>query len=99
MKDGSHLAKLVQDGDFDRVDPVNAFSPKFPPTLFIHGLSDTMVPPEISEQVEQKLRDHGVSTTIVLVPGASHGFDIGVTPEDSEYQYIKQAMDFLKKHV
>lgn len=48
LKDGSQLAKIVQDGDFDRIDPVHTFSPNFPPTFFIHGLADPMIPSRLS---------------------------------------------------
>ena len=99
IKDGSHLAKIVQDGDFDRVDPVNAFSPQFPPTLFVHGAADALVIPDVSQSAMDKLKKLGVETRITLVPEASHGFDLGLEPEDSQYQYVKQAIDFLQQHV
>ncbi|KAI1381232.1 Alpha/Beta hydrolase protein [Hypoxylon crocopeplum] len=98
LKDGSHLTKIVQDGDFDRVDPVRNFTAKFPPTFFVHGLDDTMILPEISEEASERLKELGVETGTAFVPGASHGFDLGLGPEDPQYQYVQQAIKFLKQH-
>ncbi|KAF2787650.1 alpha/beta-hydrolase [Melanomma pulvis-pyrius CBS 109.77] len=99
FKDGTHLSKIVQDDDFDRVDPVNSFSRVFPPTFFVHGLADSLIIPDISKEALRRLMEHGVETGIALVPEASHGFDLGLRPEDSQYEYVKQGIEFLKRHV
>lgn len=99
LKDGTHLAKIVQDDDYDRIDPVNLFSSNFPPTFFIHGLEDNLVIPEFSKRASRALRALGVETELAIVPGASHGFDIGLEFEEPQYEYIRRAIEFLKKSV
>lgn len=86
LKEESHVANIVQDGDFDRVDPVHAFTSKFPPIFFIRGLDDPTIPSRISEQALEMLKKLEVETEIALVP------------EDPQYQYVRQVIEFLKQH-
>ncbi|KAF2424240.1 hypothetical protein EJ08DRAFT_700833 [Tothia fuscella] len=50
MKKGTLLKNAVQDGNFDRIDPVQLFSSSFPPTYFLHGTADTAVPVELARK-------------------------------------------------
>jgi pimeloyl-ACP methyl ester carboxylesterase len=99
LKRGTHLQNIVQDGKYDRVDPVTIFSKSFPPTMFIHGDADTMVPTSLSLRAHSVLQALGVDSKLVLVPNASHGFEIGLPAEEPNYQYVAQGIDFLKQQV
>jgi acetyl esterase/lipase len=99
LKHGTHLGKIVQDGNFDRVDPASGFSATFPPTFFIHGAADALVLTRLSEQAYHKLKDLGVDTGLALVPGASHGFDSGLPEDDPKYAFVREGITFLKNHV
>lgn len=99
LRDGTHLSKIVQDNNFDRVDPVNLFAKSFPPTFFVHGLADDLVIPDLTKEAYHRLEELGVETEIALVPEASHGFDLGLEPEESQYKHVRRGLEFLKKYV
>ncbi|KAJ5774422.1 Alpha/beta hydrolase fold-3 [Penicillium paradoxum] len=99
LKEGTHLPGIVQDGDYERIDPVRSFSANFPPTFFVHGNADAMVLPEFSVKAHEKLQSLGVETRILLPEGKSHGFDVGVEPEDEDFASIRAGLDFLVQHV
>jgi acetyl esterase/lipase len=48
-----------------------------PPFLILHGTKDPLVPLSQSELLHKKLQDAGVSSTLVIVEGAGHGFGGG----------------------
>jgi dipeptidyl aminopeptidase/acylaminoacyl peptidase len=45
-----------------------------PPTLIIHGDSDSLVPLQQSQIFTEKLRKTGVATKVVVRKGAGHGW-------------------------
>lgn len=98
LKDGTQFPAIVQDGDYKRVDPVNSFSEKFPPTFFIHGNADGMVIPKFSIEANEKLQKLGVETKILLPEGKSHGFDVGVELDEPDFVPIRAGLDFLIEH-
>ncbi|KAJ5513434.1 Alpha/beta hydrolase fold-3 [Penicillium fimorum] len=98
LKDGTQLKAIVKDSDYKRIDPVNSFTDKFPPTFFIHGDADGMVIPKFSIQAKEKLESLGVETGILLPEGKSHGFDVGVEVDELEFAPIRAGLDFLIAH-
>jgi len=64
-----------------------------------HGSADEWVLPKFSEQAHHALTELGVETKIALVPDLVHGFDAILTPDDAQYIHIRDAFEFLKKHV
>ncbi|KAJ5438091.1 Alpha/beta hydrolase fold-3 [Penicillium daleae] len=98
LKEGTQLPAIVQDGDYKRIDPVNSFSDKFPPTFFIHGDADGMIIPKFSIEAKKKLENLGVETRILLPEGKSHGFDVGVELDEPEFAPIRAGLDFLIEH-
>jgi acetyl esterase/lipase len=99
LKRGTHLQAVVKDGDYERIDPVRFFSPKFPPTFFIHGTKDDLIEPRFSIAASEALNKLGVETRIHLVEGGSHGFDTGMDSSDAHFKYIQDGIDFLISHV
>ncbi|EXK49735.1 hypothetical protein FOXG_01373 [Fusarium oxysporum f. sp. lycopersici 4287] len=96
---GTHLKTVVGDGDYDRVDPASLFSKgRFPPTFFIHGAEDKLVPARLSQQAYDELKRHGVETELVLVEGGQHGFDEIGQPENA-LELLEKGFEFLKAHV
>ncbi|KAL8281137.1 hypothetical protein RQP46_006495 [Phenoliferia psychrophenolica] len=67
----------------------------FPPTFFLHGAEDALVPPGESQNVAATLERLGVPHEIVIVPGADHAFDLlpGFDPS-----VAKGLVPFLLKH-
>ena len=63
------------------VSPVLHASPDDPPTLLVHGDADTLVEINNSRLMHATLKDKGVTTDFVTIPGAGHGFR---TPEHAK---------------
>ncbi|HHE07397.1 MAG TPA: alpha/beta hydrolase [Chlorobaculum parvum] len=59
-------------GVFAKASPVSYVDAGDPPTLLIHGTSDTTVPAEQSRQLEKRLKNAGVSAELVLIDNVSH---------------------------
>ncbi|SPJ86720.1 uncharacterized protein FTOL_11745 [Fusarium torulosum] len=97
---GTQLKTVVGDDNYDRVDPSSQFANgHFPPTFFIHGTEDKLVPAKLSQQAHDELKSHGVETDLVLVDGGQHGFDERAKPGDSEFDLLEEGFHFLKAHV
>ena len=56
------------------VSPLLFVSRDDPPTLLIHGDADTLVPISHSQRMHAALKDAGVTTEFVTIPGGTHGF-------------------------
>jgi acetyl esterase/lipase len=55
--------------------PITYVNPSAPPFLILQGNEDRMVPPHQSADLAQRLRDAGVSTTLIEVQGTGHTLD------------------------
>jgi arylsulfatase A-like enzyme/predicted esterase len=75
----SHGAKLLGGPVHERPDLARAASALFhvssddPPFLIIHGDTDPLVPLDQSRRLDDALGKAGVSSTLVVLPGAGHG--------------------------
>lgn len=98
LKRGTQFAAIVPDGDYDRVDPWAMLSARSPPTCFVHGDADGMVHYQFSERAHRRLCDLGVDTELITVPGASHGFDVGLAREDPAYALVAKGLDFVRRY-
>jgi len=56
--------------------PVSHISKASPPTLILHGLVDTTVDREQSQELDRKLGEQGVEHRLILLPGVGHTFDL-----------------------
>src|SRR5262249_76712 len=75
--------------------PITHVSADDPPALYIHGAKDTSVPVLQSENMHKALQAKGVSSKLILVEGASHGwYNLG--PEKVKETYQTSA-EFLTK--
>lgn len=100
FKNGEWLGAVVKDDNFVRIDPAKLFSRSFPPTLFIHGKSDTLTSYEISVRAYEKLKSHGAETQILLAEGEQHMFDLLAQPGDTIFtEYVEEGFRFLAAHV
>jgi acetyl esterase/lipase len=60
------------------ISPISHVSPDDPPTLIIHGNADNLVPIQQSERIVARLRAANVPVSLVVKPGAGHGWpDLG----------------------
>ncbi len=65
---------------FHATDPFAYVSKAAPPTLFIHGLNDTIVPAASSRMLHQRLLQAGTTSYLCEVPRAQHAFEIVPSP-------------------
>jgi len=56
------------------ISPILYVTADDPPTLLIHGDKDTTVPINHSERLIQALKDTGITSDFITIPGAGHGF-------------------------
>lgn len=56
------------------MSPILFVSSDDPPTLLIHGDADKLVPISHSQRIHAALKDAGVTTEFVTIPGGTHGF-------------------------
>ena len=59
-------------------EPVRNVTADYPPTLLIHGTSDTDVPYEESTMMAEQLKRHGVPFLLKSIENGEHGFGGGV---------------------
>ena len=76
---------------------VKNVSPKFPPTLLIHGDQDTDVPHQQSAMMAAEFQKHKVEHQFLSIPGAEHGL-AGADPQVIKTTY-RTAAEFLRKHL
>jgi dipeptidyl aminopeptidase/acylaminoacyl peptidase len=75
------LVALIEDADEAHADaarlasPVHHISPSFPPTLLVHGTSDTTVPVSASVRMYEELVAAGVPAELHLYAEQPHAFD------------------------
>ena len=72
-------------------------SPKYPPTLMIHGTKDTDVPHEQSLIMTREFKKHGVPHRLISVKGGEHGLGGGKS-EDIRAAYAA-VLPFLDKYM
>ncbi len=70
-------------------NPCTYINKNDPPFLILHGDKDPLVPHCQSELLHQKLRENGVKSALVIVPGGEHG------PGLFEEKYYKMMTDFF----
>ena len=69
------LGEAAQPADAAFASPITHVSPAFPPTCFIHGGADRVVPPSASIAMHEALREAGVETDLHIMSGLNHAFD------------------------
>jgi acetyl esterase/lipase len=62
-------------GDAKAASPLTHVSSAFPPTFFLHGGADKVVPTSASIVMYDALRSAGVETDLHIFSGQTHGFD------------------------
>lgn len=67
-----------------QVSPINFVSADDPPTLFLHGDKDVLVPLQQSQLILEKYKKAGVPAELIIHPGAGHGWK----PDEGEWKRI-----------
>ena len=68
---------VAESAAYDPFSPVRNVTQDYPPTVLIHGTTDTDVPYEQSVLMAQQFEKHGVEHKFLTVPGAGHGLSDG----------------------
>ncbi|KAJ6026868.1 hypothetical protein N7460_011685 [Penicillium canescens] len=96
---GLLMKEVVRDGNYERVDPARLFSKgRFPPTYFIHGAKDFLVPAELSQRAHDELENAGAETELVIIEGGQHGFDESAEPGSYVFDVVSKGFEFLRTH-
>lgn len=75
------------------VSPISFVSADDPPIMLVHGDRDDIVPLEHACRMHERLKAAGVTTKLVIVPGANHGV-AGAAP-----QVAADAARFVRKYL
>jgi acetyl esterase/lipase len=86
----------IESAWFNAYCPIRNVSRSYPPTLFIHGTSDTDVPYQQSKDMAAKLAEFGVEHELITAPGAGHGLS-GFDPAEVK-RINARAVEFIKAH-
>ena len=77
--------------------PAHTVRKDYPPTLLLHGDSDTDVPYQQSVQMAQALDARRVENRLITVPGGGHGFDSD-TRNPEVKRILEDVVAFMKQH-
>jgi acetyl esterase/lipase len=77
--------------------PIRHVTAQYPPTMLIHGTTDTDVPHEQSVQIDRELAHHGVPHEFISVKGGGHG--LGGSDPAKLAEIRARVLAFLGRHV
>ncbi|MDG0808622.1 alpha/beta hydrolase [Cohnella rhizosphaerae] len=70
------------------LSPLLRLTGEHPPALLMHGLMDTVVPPEHSAEYAERLRELGVRAELALLPASTHAFALfNYSASDEELRF------------
>lgn len=92
------LPGLSRDEIIRRISPLFRVKPGQSPTLIMHGLADTNVPPDQSRRFAKAMQDAGNRCELVLLPKTNHAFVIVhyTAPDAVVVSSIRRADEFLR---
>ena len=82
---------------FEPYCPLRNITANYPPTILIHGTSDTDVPHQESKNLAIRFNELGVKHEFLSLEGVGHGF-AGAKPEEVERAEVAAA-EFLHAHL
>ncbi len=81
------------------ISPIHHIKHKLPPTLFLVGDNDSVVPVAKAEEFRDKIREFGGECELHIFPGGVHPlFNYRKNPGKMYYDIEKLSVDFLKRH-
>lgn len=81
------------------LSPMQHISHRLPPTLFIVGDSDPIVPVATAERFRDLLRKYGGECDLHIFRGGTHPlFNYRLTPDSTYYEIESLTTDFLRRH-
>ncbi|MCX6849805.1 MAG: alpha/beta hydrolase [Verrucomicrobia bacterium] len=77
--------------EVQQANPITYIDKTDPPFFLCHGDRDTLVPPAHSQKLHEALQKAGVSTELLIVPGAGHSFIGGFNQNDRIIAFLDRA--------
>lgn len=97
---GTWITAMRIDGHEGLVDPAVHLNKDFPPTCFLFGEEDELVPLRLAKDAYDKLRTCGVDTELIVAKGMGHAFGAGLVEGTEGYEkYVIKPIEFLKRYV
>jgi acetyl esterase/lipase len=78
-----------------QASPVTYLSADDPPALILHGTKDALVPVEQSQLLQDRLKEAGVSSELLIIEGAPHSFHLQPKQRDLRATVI----EFFDRHL
>lgn len=75
-----------------KLSPIQLVSPKYPPTLIVHGDADKIVPLQQAQAMDQALAKAGVEHKLEVVPGGGHDEKTFVSGVTKAVQWFKEKL-------
>jgi acetyl esterase/lipase len=88
----------VEPQKFEPYCPLRNVTRDYPPTLLLHGDSDTDVPFAQSEMMARELAQHHVKQRLIRIRGGAHGFDADLNNPQAAAAF-EQVITFLKRRL
>jgi len=83
-----------------QASPVTHVTADDPPFLILHGDKDKLVPTSQSQALHEKLLAAGVSSTLIIVKNAGHGFlPAGGIPDPNTFELSGLLINFFNQHL
>ncbi|WP_047984223.1 alpha/beta hydrolase [Ornithinibacillus californiensis] len=75
LQEATGLNPYMQKNEIQSLCPFYQAGTDYPPTLLLHGDSDTDVPYEESVKMNEKLKENSVESELITIKGGDHVFD------------------------
>ncbi|CAN9193662.1 unnamed protein product [Alternaria alternata] len=85
--------------DLHLIDPVLKVSSSWPPTAIVHGTVDQTIPIAMSKDLEKRLKEAGVKTSLFEVQGEPHTFVGKMTKGSATWDSQRRGFDWLEERL
>lgn len=83
-----------------QASPITHVTADDPPFLILHGDRDTLVPVSQSQMLHEKLLAAGITSTLIVVKNAGHGFmPAGGIPDPNPFKLSQLLINFFNQHL
>ncbi|MBL5981124.1 peptidase S15 [Petrotoga sp. 9T1HF07.CasAA.8.2] len=82
--------------EYKLYSPINYISERMVPTLLVHGEKDATVPVTTSIKLNQKIKECGVPSTLLIHPKGKHSFELELKDVLTQ-KFVEKTVSFIKK--
>ena len=84
---------------YSQFSPIRNVTPKYPPTMLLHGDLDDEIPPDNSSRMAEELKRSGVPHQHITLTDFGHGFDFYKPNRQPVQDAFEEVLKFLAKHI